>query len=89
METITTSNKRQSPELPDGTVLGQSAASLVALHGATPVIQRTNAAQAAVVTTTPTNSTPYGFTLAQATAIIALVNELRAAMVEKGMIKGS
>lgn len=74
---------------PDGTRLGQTASSLVAFHGASPVIQRTNAAQAAVGTSVPISATPYGFTVTQATAIIALVNELRAAMVEKGLILGS
>lgn len=85
----TTSNKRQSPSLPDGQVIGQATTDLVAFHGSSPVAQRTSAAQAAVVTTAPTNSSPYGFTQAQATAMIALVNELRAALVEKGIIKGS
>lgn len=61
----------------------------VGFHGAAPTAQRAGAAQAAVVTTAPTNSTPYGFTEAQATAIIALLNELRAALVAKGIIKGA
>ncbi|HEY3898932.1 MAG TPA: hypothetical protein VGM54_09985 [Chthoniobacter sp.] len=82
----------------------------VGFHGATPSTQRSGAAQAAatqtsagVVTTAPTNSSPYGYTQAQAASILtqlnaavadvaaltALVNELRAAAVAKGLIKGS
>jgi hypothetical protein len=82
----------------------------VGFHGATPVVKRAGASQAAVaqtsiavVTTAPTNSSPYGFAQAQAAALIAqlnaavvdiaaltaLNNELRAALVAKGLIKGS
>jgi len=45
--------------------------------GATPTIQRANAAQAALAAD------------ANAATIVVLVNELRAALVEKGLIKGS
>lgn len=89
VQSDSTSNKTRTPQTADGFMLGQSATDLVGIHGATPVAQRAGAAQAAVVTTTPTNSSPYGFTLAQATALITLVNELRAAMVEKGFIAGA
>lgn len=90
MDTYTSSTKTNTPKTGDGYEVGQSATDLVGMHGATPVIQRTNSAQAAVATTAPTNSSPYGFsTSAQAAALIALVNELRAALVEKGFIKGS
>jgi hypothetical protein len=75
---------------PDGVVLGKDTTSLVALHGSTPVVQRAGSAQAAVATTGATNSSPYGYTTAaQADAIVALVNEIRAALVEKGIIKGA
>jgi hypothetical protein len=74
---------------PDGTVVGQSTSDLVAFHGSTPVDQRSGADQAAVATTGATNSGPYGYTEAQANAIIALVNEIRAALVEKGLIAGA
>ena len=74
----------------DGTVLGQSITDKVALHGSVPVAQRAGAAQAAVTTTGATSTTPYGFSsAAQADAIVTLVNELRAAIVEKGVIKGA
>ena len=48
-----------------------------------------SASQAAVVTTTPTNSSPYGYTLAQATAIITLVNQLRSDLIAAGISKGA
>jgi hypothetical protein len=75
---------------PDGTVVGQSTSDLVAFHGSTPVDQRSGAAQAAVATTGVTQSSPYGFaTAAQGDAVVALVNEIRAALVEKGLIAGA
>lgn len=62
----------------------------LSFYGAAPIVQRAGAAQAAVVTTAATQSTPYGYaTQAQADALVALVNELRAAMVALGLIKGA
>jgi len=73
----------------DGVKVGLTGEKLGFL-GATPIVQRAGAAQAAVVTTSATNSSPYGFaTAAQADAIVTLVNELRAALVANGLIKGS
>lgn len=90
MDSYTSSTKTNTQKTGDGLELGQSATDLVGMHGATPVIQRTSASQAAVVTTAPTSTTPFGFTTsAQAAALVTLVNELRAALVEKGIIKGS
>lgn len=75
---------------PDGVSLGQTAADLVSLHGATPVAQRAGAAQAAVATTGSTVTTPYGYTTAaQADAIVTLLNEIRATLVAKGIMKGA
>jgi hypothetical protein len=88
--TETSTKEYLGHESPDGAVLGKATTSLVALHGSTPVDQRSGAAQAAVATTGATNSSPYGFTTAaQADAIVTLVNELRAALVEKGVIAGA
>ncbi len=71
-------------------VLGSSATALVGFHGAAGTARRASVAQAAVITTAATQSTPYGFaTQAQADAIVTLVNELRAFAVEKNLIKGS
>lgn len=44
------------------------------------------AASAAVATTAATNTTPYGYTQAQANAIIALVNDLRQVLVNAGLV---
>lgn len=75
---------------PDGAVFGQTAAALVAFHGATPIAQASGASQAAVATTGATNSSPYGFTTAaQADAIVTLVNAMRLVLVNKGLMKGS
>lgn len=73
-----------------GTKIGTSTSQKLAFHNSTPVIQRAGAAQVAVVTTASTNVTPFGFTTAaQADAIVTLVNEIRAALVQKGLIKGA
>ncbi len=67
-----------------------SATSLLAVYGATPVAQRSGAAGAAVATTAATTTSPYGFsTLTQANAVVTLVNEIRAALVAYGIMKGS
>jgi hypothetical protein len=72
----------------DGTVLGQSPSDLIAFYNAAPVPQRSGAAQAAVDTAAPTNSTPFGFSATQAQAIITLLNEIRATLVSVGLMKG-
>ena len=80
--------KHLSDGNPDGTVLGQSASDLISFYNATPAAQRSGAAQAAVPTTAPTNTGPYGFSQAQAQAIITLLNEIRATLVGAGLMKG-
>lgn len=73
-----------------GVKIGTSISEKLAFHNSTPVVQRSGSAQAAVATTGATNTAPYGYTTAaQADAIVTLVNELRASLVEKGLIKGS
>lgn len=75
---------------PDGQLIGAASTSKVALHGKTPVVMRSGAAQVAVTTTAATSTTPYGYaTKAQAEAIVTLVNEIRDTLVEKGIFKGS
>ena len=74
---------------PDGVLVGIATTEKLGFHGSTPVVQRAGAAQAAVVTTAATSSTPFGYSEAQANAIVALLNEIRAALVEKGIIKGA
>lgn len=75
----------------EGTTLGQSTSDLVAFHGSAPSAQRSGTDQAAVSTSTAIAvSSGYGFsTMAQANAIIALVNEIRATLVAKGLMAGS
>lgn len=86
----TTSSAETIPVPTDGKSIGSAASDKIGMHGATPVVQRTSAAQAAVVTTAATQTTPFGFaTLAQANAIVTLMNEIRAFLVERGDIKGS
>jgi UDP-N-acetyl-D-mannosaminuronic acid transferase (WecB/TagA/CpsF family) len=89
MQTETTSNKIVTPSSADGYSVGQSATDKVGFYGATPVAQRAGAAQAAVTTTAATSTTPFGYSEAQANAIVALVNEMRAALVALGIIKGA
>lgn len=74
----------------DGTVMGSSSASLLGFFGnATPVTQPAMSANAAVATTAVINSSIssscFGYTSAQATAIISLVNGIRAAGVSLGL----
>jgi hypothetical protein len=80
--------KQLSDGNPDGTVLGQSASDQISFYNTVPVAQRSGAAQAAIPTTAPTNATPYGFSQAQAQAIITLLNEIRATLVGVGLMKG-
>jgi hypothetical protein len=88
-----------------GYKIGTTATQLVGFHGATPVAQRAGAAQGAVTATVSTNiaaftDPPSAAEMAllrtfvnalktDAAAIIVLVNELRAAQVAKGLIKGA
>lgn len=73
-----------------GTKIAQATGQKIAFHGSTPVIQRAGATQAAVAVTGSTNVVPFGYTTAaQADAIVTLVNEIRAALVQKGIIKGA
>lgn len=82
---------KQLSDAGDGTILGQSSSDLISFHNASPSAQRSGAAQAAVSASVAIAiSSGYGFaTAAQADAIVTLVNELRAALVAKGLIAGS
>ena len=72
-----------------GKTFGKSATDTIGFYGKTPIVQRAGAAQAAVGTTAATTTTPWGFgSSTQADAVITLVNEMRAAMVLLGLIKG-
>jgi hypothetical protein len=74
----------------NGTKIGTATSQRFAFYNATPVPQRSGAAQVAVATTAATNTTPWGFsTQAQADGVITLLNEVRASLVSLGLIKGS
>lgn len=71
-----------------GQILGQSATDLVGFHGKAPSDQR--AFTADVSTSVTTQTSPFGFsTSAQPAALIALVNEIKALLVEKGLMAAS
>ena len=72
-----------------GTMIGTAIDQKLGFHGATPSAQRANASQAAVAMTGATSTSPFGFTEAQANGILTLLNETRASLVEKGIIKGA
>jgi len=78
----------------EGALFATTATQKVAFHGAAPVVQRAGASQAAV----STNALAVAGTYSQAevtaiatraAALTTLVNELRAALVEKGLIRGT
>ena len=73
--------------------VGANASAKVGFHGATPTAQRAGVAQAAVTYASQTISDPPTRAQVQALndgllAVITLLNELRAAVIEKGLIKG-
>lgn len=75
---------------PDGMSVGAATTDKISVYGVTPIVQRSGSAQAAVTTTAATSTTPYGYSAAaQADAVVTLVNELRAALIAFGVIKGS
>lgn len=79
--------KELSDGNPDGSRLGQSATDLIGFHGKAPSDQR--AFTADISTSAPIQVSPYGFSTTQAAAIISLVNELKALLVEKGLMAAS
>ena len=82
--------KEHSDGGPAGNRLGQSSTDLIAFHGATPSDQRAHtAAVSASVAITGTSAGAFGFTETQANAIVTLVNECRAILVEKGLMAAS
>lgn len=74
----------------DGSYIGQSTTDKIGFYGTTPIAQRSGSAQAAVATTGSTGTSPKGYTTTtQANAIVTLLNEIRAALVAIGIIKGA
>jgi hypothetical protein len=97
----------QQKDTAAGLQIGTTVNQPIAFHGATPVVQRSSASQAAVTQTSVTVSTANATDLATSealanslktqvnalvvdvAALTVLNNELRAALVAKGLIKGS
>lgn len=61
----------------------------VGFFGTTPAAQRTGTVLAAIATTAATSTSPFGFTSAQANAIIATLNEVRATLILYGLHTGA
>jgi hypothetical protein len=73
---------------PDGMIFGTATTEKIGFFGATPIVQPTTASQAAfVVTTTATATT--ALLEADMSELGILVNALRLALVNLGLIKGS
>lgn len=68
----------------DGQILGQSGTDKVGFHGAAPVAQMASTTVPAA--TAATNSTPYGYTQAQADAILTWIRDVDAHLKLKGII---
>jgi hypothetical protein len=74
----------------DGTAFGQSVSDKIAFYGITPIVQPSGSTQAAAGTTASTTTTPAGFaTTTQANNLINLVDAMRSALVNLGLIKGA
>lgn len=96
---ITSATTRQlSDGNSQGNQLGRSATDLIAFYGQTPVTQPTSSAQAAVTASsvsgaasTPTGAvTVWGWTSPTTpNGLVTLANEIRAQLVNLGLIKGS
>jgi hypothetical protein len=82
--------KQLGNDASEGWVMGKSSASLLGFYGlATGIAKPQLSAAAAVATTAPINSSIssscFGFTSAQASALIALANALRAQQIALGL----
>lgn len=69
---------------PDGTRVGQAAADKVSFHGVAPVAQVTGFVAPAA--TASTSTTPFGYSQAQADAIVTWIRAADAALKAKGLI---
>jgi len=76
--------------LSEGSKIGTTSSQKFAFWGKTPIVQPSSGSQAAVSTTSATNSSPWGYSSqAQADGIITLLNQMRSDLVATGIIKGS
>lgn len=74
-----------------GTQIGNATDEKLAFHGSTPVIQRANANQAEVTMSSITGADTVSRDNVNSNlnALTTLVNEIRSALIAKGLIKGS
>lgn len=80
-----------NPLIPGGYNFGQSATDKIGFYGvATPVVQRSGAAQVALSAFTFTQTSPFGFsTSAMALTVLAQVQEIRDTLVNLGLWAGA
>jgi len=74
---------------PDGNRVGQTASSMVALWGATPVSQASGANQAALSTSSIAVDAVLTTVVGGYNEVVALLPEIRTALVNAGLMKGS
>lgn len=77
---------------PDGCLIGDAATDKVGFYGVTPIVQRASGAQAAMTTALSSVTATGGYAFALSTGFstfLALVEEMRAALVAYGLLKGS
>lgn len=85
---------RPDPAQVDGVQIATAADEKIGFHNAAPVVQRASADQVAVSTNALAVAGAYSQAevtaiAARATALTVLANEIRAALVQKGLIKGT
>lgn len=89
-ESVDPSPTYNTPETEAGAQFGKFTTSKIGFHGVAPVAQRAGVAQVSVSSTAAVSSGPFGYATAdQANAVIVLLNEMRAVLVEKGLMKGA
>jgi hypothetical protein len=79
--------KNETDGHPDGHIYGTSASEKIGFHGATPIVQMS--LTTAPAATAATNSSPYGFSQAQADAIVTWIRAVDAHLKLKGLIASS
>lgn len=79
-----------NPKIPEGTTFGQSTTDKISFYGVTPIVQPSGATMVSLPTTTPTQTSPFGYsTSAALNEITDLIREIRATLVELGLHAGA
>lgn len=76
----------------DGWSIGQTITDKISFYGVTPVIQRSGVSQVAIPSTGTLQfgtSGVFGFSSSNAAVIPVLINEIRATLVENGLMAGA